>query len=366
MTNRTSTFFSILLLAILAASALSADATVAPNGDGQFKSIQDAIMAAPPGLPSPTRPWVIAVRPGIYRELIYVQRERRWIKLVGEDPATTIITFNLHANIPGPDGKPIGTFRTPTVQIDGDGFAAEKITFENSAGPVAQALALRVDGDRVHFKDCRFLGWQDTILLNRSRQYFEDCYITGHIDFIFGGSTAYFERCHIHVLGDGYITAASTPEVQPHGFVFADCRITGEPGAKSYLGRPWRGYAQTAFLRTEISETVRPEGWHNWTGPERERTARYAEYGSTGPGANQQARVTWAKRLSDAEAEGMRRESVLGDWNPKGAVGSEPAPTRPTRCSQAGSEPGSSTRRRVEKASSSTPLSLLARALFRR
>jgi pectinesterase len=324
------TLLSFLAAVILSATAPAADATVAPNGDGQFKSIQDAIYAAPQGLPSAERPWVIHVKPGVYKELIYVQRERRFIKLEGEDPAKTIITFDLNANLPGPDGKPIGTFRTPTVQVDGDGFVAENITFENSAGPVGQALALRVDGDRVSFRNCRFLGWQDTILLNRGRQYFENCYIAGHVDFIFGGATAFFERCHIHCLRDGYITAASTPADQPFGFVFSNCKITGEtPAVKAYLGRPWRAYGATIFLNTEMSEVVRPAGWHNWTGPEREKTARYAEFNSGGPGAQTQARVAWARQLTQAEANAISLEKVLGaggDWNSKAAARAESAP----------------------------------------
>lgn len=318
----------VVLLVVLGGYALAADATVAPNGDGQFKSIQDAIMAAPQGLPSAERPWIISVKPGVYKELLYVQRERRFIKLIGEDPKTTIITFNLHANMVFFDGKPLGTFRTPTVQIDGDGFGAENITFENSAGPVGQALALRVDGDQVSFKNCRFLGWQDTILLNRGRQYFENCYITGHVDFIFGAATAWFERCHIHVLKDGYITAASTPENQPYGFVFANGKITGEAGVKTFLGRPWRGFAHTVFLNTEMSEVVRSVGWHNWTGPEREKTARYAEFNSTGTGANETARVTWARKLTAVEAQALTVAKVLGDWNPKAMPKAEVAPVR--------------------------------------
>ena len=141
---------SFLAAIICAATTLAADVTVAPNGDGQFKSIQDAIMAAPQGLPTPERPWVIHVKPGVYQELIYVQRERRYIRLEGEEAARTIITFNLHANLPGLDGKPIGTFRTPSVQIDGDGFGAENITFENSAGPVGQGSGYPHPGNRSH------------------------------------------------------------------------------------------------------------------------------------------------------------------------------------------------------------------------
>ena len=128
--------------------------------------------------------------------------------------------------MPDKDGKPIGTFRTPSTTIDADDFTAENLTFENSAGPVGQALALRVDGDRAVFRNCRFLGHQDTILLNRGRQLFDRCYIEGTTDFIFGGATAWFEDCDIHCLKSSYITAAATPDFQPFGFVFHNCRIT--------------------------------------------------------------------------------------------------------------------------------------------
>ena len=177
---------------------------VAADGSGQFTNVQAAIMSVPSG--TRTNPVVIHLKPGIYKELIYVQREKRFFHLVGEDPEKTILTYDLYANIKGSDGKPIGTFHTPSTTIDADDFTAENITFENSAGAVGQALAIRVDGDRAMFHNCRFLGWQDTILLNRGRQYFENCYIAGHVDFIFGAAAAWFEKCHIQCLGDGYIT----------------------------------------------------------------------------------------------------------------------------------------------------------------
>ena len=231
---------------------------VAADGSGQFKTVQEAVMSVPSG--NRTNPVVIHLKPGTYKELIYVQREKRFFHLVGEDPEKTILTCDLYANIKGSDGKPIGTFHTPSTTIDADDFTAENITFENSAGAVGQALAIRVDGDRAVFHNCRFLGWQDTILLNRGRQYFENCYIAGHVDFIFGAAAAFFEKCHIQCLGDGYITAASTPVDQPFGFVFSNCKITGDPPeARTYLGRPWRIYASTIFLNTEMSRGVRPE-----------------------------------------------------------------------------------------------------------
>ena len=301
------------------ALAEQTEIVVAADGTGKFKTVQEAIMSVPAG--TRDRRVVIRIRPGRYRELIYVQREKRFFHLVGEDAARTFLTYDLHANLKGLDGKPIGTFRTPTAVIDADDFTAENLTFENSAGAVGQALAVRVDGDRVVFRNCRFLGWQDTVFLNRGRQYFENCYIEGHVDFIFGGATAFFERCHIHALRDGYITAASTPDNQPFGFVFSNCTITGAtPEVRTYLGRPWRAHSSAIFLQTKMTEVVRPEGWHNWNFPEREKTVRYSEYDSTGAGAVTQARVRWAHRLKKAQAQAITPERVLagGDgWHPR-------------------------------------------------
>lgn len=321
-TGRSYVLFFILsiLLTLSASSSVSAQTniTVAQDGSGQFKSVQDAVMSVPAG--SATNPVVIHIKPGTYKELIYIQHEKRFFKLVGEDARTTILTFDLNANIVGPNNKPIGTFRTPSTVIDADDFTAENITFENSAGPVGQALAIRVDGDRAVFRRCRFLGWQDTIFLNRGRQYFEDCYITGHVDFIFGAATAFFERCHIHCLRSGYITAASTYDYVPYGFVFSNCKITGENAeVKTYLGRPWRDFSAVTYLNTEMSDVVRPVGWHNWDLPNREKTSRYSEYNSTGAGADVKARVAWSKQLTKKDAETITLKKVVSGadgWDP--------------------------------------------------
>lgn len=312
----------LLALAVLAPAsgeATEAATVVAADGTGMFKSIQEAINAAPQ-LTSAADTWTIRVKPGTYRETLYVMREKRFVRLVGDDPATTIIAHNLYAGMPGPDGQPIGTFRTPTVWIDADDFAIEGITVANEAGPVGQALALRVDGDRVVFRRCRFLGWQDTILSNRGRHYFEDCLITGAVDFIFGGGTAYFNGCEIVCAGEGYITAPSTLPDEEYGFVFANCRVRGtEPTVRTYLGRPWRAFAAAAFLNTEMTEVVRPEGWHNWDRVDRQQSSRFSEFGSRGPGAGQAHRVTWAKPLMRAVVETLTPDRVLGGrdgWSP--------------------------------------------------
>jgi len=298
----------------------AANAIVAADGGADYRTVQEAINAVPQNT-SATRRWVIFVRAGTYHELVYVQREKRFVTMVGEDPRATVITHNLNATMTGLDGQPIGTFRTPTVVVDADDFTAENLTIENSAGPVGQALALRVDGDRATFRNARFLGWQDTIFLNRGRHYFEDSFIAGHVDFIFGGATVFFERCHVQARQNGYITAASTPPEHRYGFVFANGRVTGmSPGVRTYLGRPWRDFAQVAFLNMQMSEAVRAEGWHNWDRPERERTSRYAEFGSTGPGAGQDGRAGWARQMSAADAAAITVAAVLGGddgWDPR-------------------------------------------------
>jgi pectinesterase len=310
----------VILLPVLVANSACAETTivVAADGSGEFKSVQEAVMKIPDGRPD--NPVVIQIKPGTYKEPIYIQHEKRFFRLVGEDAKLTVLTYDLYADMKDKDGRKIGTFRTPSAYIDADDFTAENLTFENSAGPVGQALAIRVDGDRCAFRNCRFIGWQDTILLNHGRQYFDHCYIEGHVDFIFGAATAFFDHCEVHALKDGYLTAASTPFDQPYGFVFRDCQVTGaSPDVKSYLGRPWRGFAAVTFLNCEMSDNVRPEGWDNWKLPEREKTARYAEYGSTGPGANADARVKWARQLTADEAAAISPEKVLGGadgWNP--------------------------------------------------
>jgi len=308
---------------LLAGASLQAQTNlqVAADGSAQFKTVQEAIMAVPAG--SRENPVIIHIAPGTYQELLYVQREKRFFRLVGTNPTNTILSFNLYAGITNAEGKPIGTFKTPSTTIDADDFSAENVTFENSAGPVGQALAIRVDGDRASFRNCRFLGWQDTILLNRGRQYFENCYICGHVDFIFGAATAWFEKCEIHSLRDGYLTAASTAEDTPYGFVFSHCRITGGPGVKTYLGRPWRVHASTLYLNSELADVVRPIGWSDWGKPEAHTLTRYAEYQSTGPGAHPTNRPSWTPQLKESDAKKITLEKVLGGadgWNPTAPV----------------------------------------------
>jgi pectinesterase len=201
--------------------------------------------------------------------------------------------------------------------VQGNDFRAENLTIENTSGRVGQAVALHAEGDRCVVKNCRLLGNQDTLYVatENSRQWYIDCYIEGTTDFIFGEATVVFQHCVIKSLVNSYITAAATSPRQKYGFVFFNCTLQADSAAsKVYLGRPWRPYAKTVFIRTQMDSHIVPAGWDNWRNVENEKTVFYAEYGSTGPGAVTQQRVAWSKQLTGKELKAYTIQEILGDW----------------------------------------------------
>lgn len=292
------------------------DYVVAQDGSGDFFTVQEAINAVPDFRKNVRT--TILVRAGAYKEKIIIPESKINLSLIGETGA--VLTNDDFANKKNVFGENMGTSGSSSCYIYAPDFYAENITFENSAGPVGQAVACFVSADRAHFKNCRFLGFQDTLYTysKQSRQYYEDCYIEGTVDFIFGWSTAVFNRCHIHSKRDGYVTAPSTDQGKKHGYVFYDCKLTAEPEAtKVYLSRPWRPYAQAVFVRCELGKHIHPEGWNNWGKKENEKTAFYAEYDSRGEGANPKARAAFARQLKNLK--GYEMATVLAGedgWNP--------------------------------------------------
>lgn len=328
-TTRTKSIVALLVCCV-ASLADAKTITVAADGSGDFKTVQEAIAAAPE---KSTEATVIHLQPGTYQGPVVVPKAKPHLTLQGDDAAITIITYDKNVNDPIPAG--IDKFN-PAVQVQADDFRATQLTIRNTSGDHGQALALRIDSDRVVLANCRLLGWQDTLMVNNGRQYFRDCYIEGRVDFIYGSGTAVFDHCTIHSKNGGYVTAASTPQDHPFGFVFMNCKLTGDdvpwlappgtPNAKpakpnkmTYLGRPWRPYGSVTFINCELGDHIRPEGWHNWGKPDNEKTARYAEYGNTGPGAKSDQRVPWSKQLTKDEAARITVEKVLGGqdgWKP--------------------------------------------------
>jgi pectinesterase len=179
-------------------------------------------------------------------------------------------------------------------------------------------MAVRVNGDKQIFRNCRFLGWQDTLCLVGRRMYFRDCYFEGRVDFILGHATAVFEKCHLHATDGGVITAPSTKPETAFGLVFLKCRVTCKED-RSYLGAPWQPGAAAAFIECELGENLWPEGWTEWRGEQHHKTARFVEYKNTGPGAVPHKRPSWTRHLSDAEAKKYTVANILGGgehWDP--------------------------------------------------
>ncbi|MBR1401354.1 MAG: pectin esterase [Prevotella sp.] len=294
---------------------------VARDGTAEFRNISDAVEVCRAFMEYHK---VIFVKKGVYKEKLIIPSWLTHIEICGEDPENTIITYDDHANIVyPPTGKPMGTFRTYTVKVEGNYITFKNITIENNAARLGQAVALHTEGDRLVFINCHILGNQDTIYtgLANTRLYFKNCFIEGTTDFIFGPSTAWFEGCTIKNKTNSFVTAASTPQDVKYGYIFNRCKLIADDGVdKAYLGRPWRPYAHTLFMNCEIGKHILPQGWQNWGNKANELTARYQEYNNNGEGAKVKERAPWSRQLTKKEAAAVTIEEVFkmdNSWIPE-------------------------------------------------
>ncbi|GEM_PF-62368 len=306
------------ILAALELAKATPHYTVAKDGSGDFKTVQEAINAVSPM----TKERVyINIEPGIYNERVNIDSSRQMISLIGSRKGEVRITNDLGAKQTDALNRPVGTSGTATLYVFGNDIYLENITIENNSTN-GQAVAAMIDSDRFLARDCRFIGNQDTLYPHRdgSRQMYQNCYIEGTTDFIFGWATAVFSNCRIHSKKNSYITAASTEQHQPYGFVFLNCDLTAANGINNvYLGRPWRIYAKTVFIHCHLAEHIAPQGWHNWNKPEAQQTAFYAEYENYGDGADISARVDWSRQLTEQQAAQYTPQKILAGndhWNP--------------------------------------------------
>jgi pectinesterase len=293
------------------------DFVVAQDGSGDFKTVQEAFLAVPDFRKVTT---TIFIKNGTYKEKLNLSGSKNLVKIIGESVEKTILTYDDCAQKKNSFGEEKGTSGSASVYIYGNNFSAEQITFQNTAGPVGQAVALFVAGDKARFVNCRMLGFQDTLYTygHNSRQYYSRCYIEGTVDFIFGSSTAVFEECEIFCKKAGYVTASSSPDTAKYGYVFLNSKIVGDaPDQSFYLGRPWRPFAKTVFINCNLGKLIKPEGWHNWGKESNEKTAFYAEYNSSGKGASPKNRVPWAHQLATSELQEYSLIKIFDGWNPK-------------------------------------------------
>lgn len=338
---------NLLVIAFLFVSmiltAAKTDFVVALDGTGNFNKIQDAIDAVKP---NQTKRTVIFIKNGLYNtEKILVSEDKKNITFVGESRENTIISYHifdckggLNNKCPADDaakwsGLAIRT--SATISIYGDGFRAENITFQNTAGAVGQALAITICSDKNVFVNCAFMGYQDTIYLWTAgkRSYFYKCLILGRTDYIYGAGIAFFEKCEIRSFGGGWITAPSTPKEQAYGYVFYKCKLTfakNSPRPKDdsqtvALGRPWHNYPKVAWIECDMCEKIDPAGWPTIWRMDYAATSsdlHLYEYKNTGKGADMSQRAKWVglKSISSNEVENYSLKKVFyttGRWNPK-------------------------------------------------
>ena len=294
--------------------------TVAKDGSGDFTTIQEAVNSTRDLGPGEVK---IHIKAGTYNEKMEIPSWKHQLTLIGESRENTIITNDdFSGKIDSVTGKELSTFTSYTVLVRGDDIKIENLTIKNSSCGEGQAVALHVEGDRFVIRNSNILGCQDTIYTatGGSRQLYLNCYIEGTTDFIFGEATAVFKDCTIKSLRNSYVTAAATPQNQQFGYVFIDCKLTAaEDVNEVYLGRPWRPYARTVFINTEMGSHIVSEGWNPWKGdemfPNKEETAFYAEYHSQGPGAAPEKRVEWSHQLSEEEAKKYSLENIFSNSN---------------------------------------------------
>lgn len=318
---------------------------VAQDGSGDYLTVQAAFRDVPTNY---SGKWTIFVKNGVYYEKDTLASGKINVVLIGEDRDSTIITYDDYADRYG-SGNP-GTSGSFTIAIDASDFIAKNITFQNTYSPQpgvsgTQAVALRTNGDRLEFINCKILGYQDTYYTwggsGTGRSYHKNCFIEGTVDFIFGRYIAVFDSCMIHIIRNGgTITAASTDFASKYGYVFRNCTILadaigydGNPISSFYLGRPWQASPRTVFLNCYEPASLNPAGWLAWN----VTPALYGEYNCYGPGSGTSQRVGWSSQLIEVDAAShtlvniFARNSassplILYDWMPANADNEVPLP----------------------------------------
>ncbi|GAB4837896.1 Putative pectinesterase 11 [Ancistrocladus abbreviatus] len=275
---------------------------VDPSGQGDFEKIQDAIDS----VPSNNSQFVfILIKPGTYKEKITVPVDKPYITLSGTQAYNTRIAWDDFG----------GIFDSPTLSVFASDFVGRYLTIENTHGKMNKAVALRVTGDRAAFSNCRILSYQDTLLDDSGRHYYNNCYIEGATDFIFGDATSLFEKCHLQSVAEGLGAITAQKRESPSedtGFIFLGGKITSNDTGMVLLGRPWGAYSRVIYAFTYMSSAVSPIGWNDWGDSKRQSTAYYGEYKCYGPGANRTQRAAWSRSLTSKEAAPFLTKDMIG------------------------------------------------------
>lgn len=256
------------------------DAVVAADGSGDYKTVQEAIDAAPVGR---AFPWLIFIKNGEYKGHVDVPANKPYLHFIGQERDKVIITDD---KLCGGDNA-VHVSVGATVVVNSNNCYFDNLTLENSwghdkqAGP--QALALNTSGDRTVFKNVAMLSYQDTWITpstSNYRVYAKDCFIEGAVDFIYNSGNIYIDNTTLYInrKSGGYIVAPSHAADVKWGYVFMNCTITapGNPAETDvWLGRPWHNQPKTVFINTTAEVTIPAAGWYEKMGG---LPALWAEY----------------------------------------------------------------------------------------
>lgn len=283
---------------LLQSSTPKPNVVVAQDGSGNFKTVSAAVAAA--ATRAGNGRYVIYVKAGTYNENVEIGNKLKNIMLLGDGIGKTIITGSRSV------GGGSTTFKSATVAAVGDGFMARGITFRNTAGAKNhQAVAFRSGSDLSVFYQCSFEGYQDTLYVHSQRQFYRECDIYGTVDFIFGNAAVVFQNCNIYARNPPNKTNTLTAQGrtdpnQNTGIIIHNSRVTAasdlkpvQSSVKTYLGRPWKQYSRTVFMKTFLDSLINPAGWMPWSGDFALATLYYGEYQNTGPGSSTANRVKW-------------------------------------------------------------------------
>lgn len=275
---------------------------VSKDGSGDFKTITEAVDSVPSGN---SKRVIIYIKGGVYQEKVTIDRSKPFITFYGapNDPPT--ISYAGTA-------AQYGTVDSATLIVGSDYFVGVNIIIKNSAPRPdgvrkgAQAVALRVSGNKAAFYKCKMLGYQDTLCDDRGFHFFKDCYIEGTVDFVFGSGTSLYLNTELHVIDDPkmvpVITAQARQSDDGTGYSFVHCTITGT-AKHAVLGRAWMPDAKVIFAYTNMGGVISAQGWSDNLHPERDNTVFFGEYQNSGASADESGRVDFAKNLDDAQVE---------------------------------------------------------------
>ncbi|MBQ9604353.1 MAG: hypothetical protein IJR45_02965, partial [Firmicutes bacterium] len=327
--------------------------TVYVGEDKEYKTVQAAVDAVSAMTRTADQRVTIKIAPGTYREQVVVNTPNITLESDGGNKDNTKITWyygigykyyscveSLYDPYADYDkfekGSAVKYWGSAVITMAGAAaFRAEGITFENSfnkymtdeemedgAEPdglqsitVARKETTNVDNrasteraaalvnyaDKTEFKNCSFIGSQDTLYTCNVAYdaYYKNCYIEGQTDFIYGNGDVIFDGCEINFCGydgteaAGYLTANSCSDqyMAADGYIFRNCYVSynsERDTTPGYYGRMWGNSAKVAFINTKLQESdmIIGEGWTAMSGnnPTSDKVT-LVEYNTTHNGA---------------------------------------------------------------------------------